>query len=97
MVSKLLQERIVNLAFTSIQQLPIELKRLGLECEVFEKGECLVIRNEYMRVGLMESDPITKATQLGFAICGPLWASALPTLLEEVDREWRQRRKEMKS
>ena len=89
----LLTKRIVELTFTPLAELPTQLERLGLQCQLEEHGESLWIDNGHQRVGFSECVPITKAVQLGFALAGPFWASAMPTLLEEVSREWKLRRK----
>lgn len=89
-INTLLEQRIVKLAFTPIAELPEELKRLGLHSELYEDGNSLRIDGQ-IRVGLHESDPITKAVQLGFAICGTSWSSILPGLLQSVDKEWKRR------
>ncbi len=91
-----LEYRIVELAFTPLIELPEKLQRLGLKCEWIEDGESIVVDSGHMRVGLMDSDPITKCVQLGFAFCGLMWASAMPNLLEKVDAEWRRRKKNAK-
>lgn len=88
----LLEDRIIQLAFIPIEELPDQLKKLGVTVEIHENGGSLVIDNGSMRVGLMESDPITKAVQLGFGLCGALWASAMPNLLPGVEKEWRRRK-----
>lgn len=95
-ISKLLEQRILELAFTPIPELPPQLRRLGLQCQLTDSEEIL-IDNGFMRVGFCETDPVSKAIQLGFAIAGPLWASALPNLLPEVKKEWKIRSKKSRS
>ena len=91
-----LEQRIIHLAFIPLKELPDELRRLGVKVEIYEQGKSFVIDNGSMRVGLMECDPITKAVQLGFGLCGSMWASALPNLLPEVQKKWsRQKSKQM--
>lgn len=89
----ILEQRITELVFTPLDKLPRELERLGVKVEIHEDGESLVIDNGSMRVGLMECDPITKAVQLGFALGGSFWASALPNLLPEVDKRWKNQKR----
>lgn len=84
---------ICDLVFTDWDKLPAKLTRLGIRFDLFEDGESLFIDNGRMRVGLMDSDPITKAVQFGFGLVGERWANQLPNLLKKVDKEWKQRRK----
>ena len=93
----ILEQRIIELTFTPLAELPPQLKRLGLQCRLDEDEHTLRIDNGYMGVALMESDPITKAVQLSFAIVGPRWAEIMPNLLKRVDQEWKRRRKKSTS
>lgn len=97
MSADLIVERIVKLAFTPIAELPAELKRIGLQCEVEEEGHTLIILGSLGRAGLNESDPITKAVQIAFAYCGIRWASFLPNLLPKVQEEWKRQNAKTKN
>lgn len=90
-MQELVENRIVELAFTPWSELPAALRRIGLKVEVEEEGHTLVIQGESMRVGLIDTDYTTKAVQIAFAYCGARWASFLPNLLSKVDKEWKQR------
>lgn len=96
-MSKLLEQKIVELAFTPISELPPQLRRLGLQCQLMEPEETILIDNGFMRVGFCETDPVSKAVQLGYAIAGPLWTSVFPNLLKEVNKEWKIRSKKSRS
>lgn len=89
----ILEQRIVELVFTPWNELPKEIERSGVKVEIHEDGGSLVIDNGAMRVGLMDCDPTTKAVQLGFALGGSVWASALPNLLPEVQKRWKIQKK----
>lgn len=87
----LIENRIVDLAFTPWADLPQELRRIGLKVEVEEEGHTLIIQGDSMRVGLTDTDYTTKAVQIAFAYCGARWAAFLPNLLPKIDAEWKQR------
>lgn len=91
--SALLENRIVELSFIPINELPPHLSKLGLQSQLVDDGHTIVINNGQMVVSFRESDPVSTAVQLGFAFCNHLWPSALPNLLPKVTQEWKRRRK----
>lgn len=92
MTSFCLESRIIELTFAPWETLPGELSKLGLKCELQEDGGSLLVRNEQMGIGIINTDPTTKAVLLAFILCGPVWGAFFPQLLEKVDIEWKKRR-----
>lgn len=91
-IAALLEDRIVALCFIPLSELPPHLSKLGLKCAQGD-DQTIIIDNGQMTVGFGESDPISRAIQLGFAFCNHLWPVALPNLLTKVDKEWKQHRR----
>jgi hypothetical protein len=91
----LIIQRLVEMTFAPLDEVADWLTRLGLEVERQEES-VLVVRNPYLHIttALMAgSDPVTRAVCLGFALAASAWTALCPRLLDEVNREWRLRRK----
>ncbi len=91
-------QRLVDLVFCSIADWQDTVQVWSIQVEI-QKDGTLVLFNPTIpiRTGLCEnSDPITKAVCLGFAIAGIHWPQVFPDLLGAVNKEWRARIKAAK-
>lgn len=87
----MMEERIIQLVFAPWESLPGELKKLGLQCQLEEHGETLLIRNESFGTALTRNtDPINKAVVIAWVLCGPDWIMFFPHLLRKVDLKWKE-------
>lgn len=83
--------RLVELVFASPDEVTSWLARIGLEI-VAQAGATLTVHNPHLhlRAGLLwDSDPISRAVSLGFALCGAYWPMVCPGLLEAVNERWK--------
>ncbi len=86
----LIENRIVELAFSPWNKLPNQLKRIGLKVYLEEDGETLIIDGDNLRVGFSDVDPVTKAVLIATAYCGSTrFSTFFPNLLKKVDRRWK--------
>jgi len=91
----LITSRLVEMTFASLEEAAAWLTRLGMEVQLKTEG-VVTVRNPHLNIttALMTgSDPITRAVCLGFALMGAHWVSLCPCLLDEVNKEWRARRR----
>lgn len=85
---------IVELVFTPWEELPNKLKKLGVEFTLYEDRDLIGITNSQMSAGITKGlDPITTAVQFGFGFCGMNWTKVLPTLLDKVNKRWKEESK----
>lgn len=87
---KELANRIFDLAFENdLNETLIKLNKIGLQAR-FEEN--VVVVDGAIRVGFSPSiDPVAKASQIAFAMCGILWTRMFPTLIGDVSKEWSRR------
>jgi len=85
-----LTERLADTVFVSLPEIARRARRWGLEVQ--EDEQQLVFRNGGFTCGLTAgTDPINRAVILAMAVAGgPLWPYAFPSLLERVQRRWKQ-------
>ena len=76
-----------------LDEVVVWLQQLGCRDVHRGEGDAAVTGLTGVRVGLCQSDPVTCAVLLGFAVAGPFWPHAYPGLLKEVNRRWAERRK----
>jgi hypothetical protein len=91
MLREKLEDRIVELVFCPWQELPNELKKLGLDVEAEEEGE-IIINNGYQKYGLYDSiEPTIKAVIISGAISGSIRIGYhFPNLMQKVKKKWRE-------
>jgi hypothetical protein len=83
--------RLVELVFASPDEVASWLARLGLEIIMWE-GAALTVHNPHLnfRAGLLwDSDLVSRAVSLGFALCEAYWPLVCPGLLEAVNERWK--------
>lgn len=81
----------VGLRAAAGEDISVELRSWGLEAEY--RGWETVVRGQVL-TALIPGDPITCAACLGMAVAGTAWVWAFPGLLDEVNRLWREARRE---
>jgi hypothetical protein len=86
--------RLVEMVFSSPEQVAVWLARIGLEV-VTQEGPVLTFHNPHLhfRAGLLwNSDPVSRAVGLGFALYGAYWPFVCPGLLKAVNEQWQKER-----
>ncbi len=92
----LLTRQVVELVFCPLGEVADWFNHIGLEATKRPAG-VVVIKNPYLdfTTGIYETlDPITRAVCLAGALTGHAWPQVFPNLLQEVDTEWKRRRKQ---
>lgn len=94
LIQRTLSDRLAETIFEPLPEIARRARIWGLQVE--EGDGQLTLRPWGGPVcGLSEgTDPINRAVILGMALIGPLWPYAFPSLLDTVQRLWKQRRKE---
>lgn len=83
----LMEDRIVDLAFTPWDELPEKLQELNLHVEICDQGKVIRIRNSILELGLTDTDPQVTAAVIAFMLSGVLWSRIYPDLIDKVDDE----------
>lgn len=90
-MEQMITQRLVEMTFAPLDDVAGWLTRLGLEVRPREEG-VVTVRNPHLDITtaiLANSDPVTRAVCLGFAVFGVNWTSLCPRLLDAVNQEWR--------
>lgn len=83
--------RLVELSFADLDTVEEWLRRFP-HLTVERYGDSLSCRHyDGFTAGFGTLAPLDSAIALAFAICGPWWAYALPTLIRDVDVELKRR------
>jgi hypothetical protein len=94
MLREKLEDRIVELVFCPWQELPNELKKLGLDVEIQEEGKSILINNGYQKYGLYDNlEPTIKAVIISGAISGSIrigyhFPDLMNKVKKKVERTW---------
>jgi hypothetical protein len=92
MFDTLISDRIVTMTFQPAREIGDWLARTGLTVTVQNDG-AVVIHNPYLNLTTAISDsldPVSRAVTIAFALLGVAWPQICPTLLTQVNREWRR-------
>ena len=98
-MEQIITQRLVELTFASLDEIAGWLTRLGMEVRPQEEG-VVTVHNPHLDITtaiLANSDPVTRAVCLGFAVFGVNWPFLCPRLLYAVNQEWRLRQKQAAS
>jgi hypothetical protein len=88
---RMLEDRICELVFCPWTELPDRLRKLGLQVEVCEEGESIIINNGYQTHGLTDIDPPTKAVMICAALSGSFRIGFyFPGLMPKIQKRWKQ-------
>lgn len=83
---------LADVVFQPVPQIAQRARAWGLTVVSASEDELIVRSPDGFTGGLTSAtDPINRAVILGFALIGPFWPHAFPTLLEEVQRRWKAR------
>jgi hypothetical protein len=94
MFNTTISDRIAEMTFKPAAEIGDWLARLGLAVNATEEG-AITIHNPWLALttALTDSlDPPTVAVTLAFSLMGAHWPQICPSLLPQVNREWRRRR-----
>jgi hypothetical protein len=84
--------RLVEMAFADLDTVEDWLRRFP-HLTVSRTGDTLACRHDDgFTAGFAPLAPLDAAIALAFAVVGPLWPYALPTLIREVDAELKRRK-----
>ena len=92
MFDTLISDRIVTMTFQPAREIGDWLAWIGLTVTVKHDG-AVVIHNPYLKLTTAISDsldPVSRAVTIAFALLGAAWPQICPTLLPQVNREWRR-------
>ena len=94
----LMTEKVVELVFMPPAEVARWFNRIGLEATL-QSEDMVILRNPYIDfvTALYETDPCARAVCLAWALVGHVWPQVFPTLLKDVNREWKRRTSQEKA